>query len=153
MSTANTIRVTKAQKLEAIKGFLPEDCKKVFHGNDSKAAYTFDYDEAVAFIDKELGLLAKKNSGDKKMTADQKANEGYKEDIMEYLRSLPEFIETEDGKTVPHPGATCTDVLKNVPSLADFQVQKAAALLRQLKDATLVIPSKGKKGQTYFKVA
>lgn len=151
MSTTNTntVRVTKAQKLEAIKKFIPETASVTFPGDDKKAAYVFDHAEIMAFIDKELDLLSRKNSsGEKRPTETQEQNEKYKSDILDYLATLPEF----DDEDKPFPGATCSDVLKNVASLAGYQVQKPSSLLRQLRDAGKVVPN-SIKGRTYFKLA
>lgn len=147
----NIIRVTKAQKLEAIKSAIPADFRHVFpgatdaNGNTTKAAYVLDHDEAVAFIDKELALLAKKNSGDKKLTKDQEANEGYKELILDYLSKLPAEGEGSEG-------VTCTQMFKEIPAFAEYSPQKVSALCRQLKLAGL-ITSKEVKGKTLFSLA
>lgn len=147
-TNTNTVRVTKAQRLAAIRDMIPADACVTFPGTDDKAAYVFDHAEILAFIDKELTLLSKKNSSDKKQTEDQKQNEIYKADIIAYLATLPEF----DDDDKPFPGATCTDVLKNVASLADFQVQKPSALLKQLTTEGKVVPTTI-KGRTHFKLA
>lgn len=73
----------------------------------------------VEFIDRELELLAKKNSADKKPTAKQTANEVIKANILTVLT---------EGKVM-----TVTDLLKNVPDLpADMTNQRMSALLRQM---------------------
>lgn len=147
----NTIRVTKAQKLEAIKAIIPADFQHTFpgtidsNGNVIKAPYIFNHDEAVAFIDKELGMIAKKNSGDKKLTKDQEANEGYKDKILDYLSKLPTEGEGSDG-------VTCTQMFKEIPEFAEYSPQKVSALCRQLKMAGL-ITSKEVKGKTLFRLA
>lgn len=150
-TNSNAVRVTKIMKLEAIKGLIPETATITFPGDDKKAPYVFDHAEIMAFIDKELDQLARKNSsGDKKETEDQKAREQQKQDILDYLATLPEF--DDEGK--PFPGATCSDVLKNVPSMAGYQVQKPSGLLRQLREAKppkVVVTSI--KGRSYFKLA
>lgn len=140
-----TIRVTKAQKLDAIKRFISDDARHVFPGNDNKAAYVFDKNAMIAFIDEQIELLAKKNSGDRKQTADQKKNEEYKEKILDYLAGLPE---TDDKGNKIH-GATCSEIFKGIPDLAPFSPQKVSALMRQLKAATLVDGTEV-KGKMYF---
>lgn len=147
-TNTNTVRVTKAQKLAAIKDLIPENACVTFPGTDDKAAYMFDHAEILAFIDKELSLLSKKNSGSKKQTDEQKQREEQKQDIVAYLATLPEFDENDK----PYPGATCTDVLKNVASLADYQVQKPSSLLAQLRDEGKVIIT-SVKGRSHFKLA
>lgn len=147
MATDNTIiRVTKAQKLEVIKKFIPEDATHTFPGNENKAAYVFDYDAIIAFLDAELAQLAKKNSGDKKQTDQQKANEKIKDAICEYLDGLGV---DKDGN--PN-GATCTQIAKvvlNVQCPDEATPQKASSMCRLLKNDGRV-DSKEVKGKTYF---
>lgn len=127
-----TTRITKAMRFEDIKALLNGDT--VTHGTTIELA--------LEFIDKEMGLLARKNSGDKKQTALQKENEGYKELILEFLATLP-----SDSK-----GATCTEIAKGVPALTDFNNQKISALMRQLKLAERVVADEV-KGKTVFRLA
>lgn len=141
----NTIvRVTKAQKLAAIKGMIAKDASVTFQGNAEKGKqdYLFNYEEVIAFLDKELELLSKKNSGDKKLTVDQKKNEEYKADILDFLAGLP-----EDSK-----GVTCTEMSKKIPSLSEYGSQKVSALCRQLKEAGQVVANT-EKGRTLFALA
>lgn len=141
----NTIvRVTKAQKLAAIKGMIPEGVSVTFRGDSEKGKqdYLFNYAEVIAFIDKELELLSKKNSGEKKLTADQKKNEEYKTEIINFLSDLP-----EDSK-----GVTCTEMFKSIPSLNEHSSQKVAALCRQLKEAGQIVAN-NEKGKTLFALA
>lgn len=112
MATTNTVkRITKAQRFADIKALL--NGEDVTHGTT--------VEDAVKFIDAELALLAKKNSGDKKPTEKQKENEVYKAKILDFLRTQ------EDG-------VTCTEIQKAIPEFADFNNQKVAALMRQLYD-------------------
>lgn len=140
----NIIRVTKAQKLTAIKGMIPEDVSVTFKGDGEKGKqdYLFNYAEVIAFLDKELELLSKKNSGDKKLTAAQKENEKFKEDIVDFLTTLP-----ADSK-----GATCTEMFKKIPTLNEYSPQKVAALCRQLKEEGKVV-SHDEKGKALFALA
>ena len=104
-----TNRITKAQRFEDIKAML--------NGENVQRTSVAD---AVEFIDKELELLAKKNSAKSgKMTATQKANEGYREMILDFLATVSE-------------GVTCTEIAKGVPALNDFNNQKVSALMRGL---------------------
>lgn len=138
----NVIRVTKAQKFEVIKAALREDATHTFPGNEERAAYVFDHAEMVAFIDEQLDLLAKKNSGDKKLTKDQEKNQEVMELICNYLGNLPADKE----------GATCTQIAKDVLTSAcpdEATPQKASALCRLLKQAARV-DSKDVKGKTVF---
>lgn len=114
-TTVKAPRVTKDNRFEDIIALLTN--KEVKHGTT--------IEDALAFIAKERGLLAKKNSADKKPTKTQEENAGHKALILEFMR----------GQTA---GVTCTDIQKGVPEFADFNNQKVAALVRQLKDDGLV---------------
>ena len=71
------------------------------------------------FIAHELELLAKKNTSEKKPTAQQVANEGLKQTIMDVL--------TENGGLM-----TVTDVQKSCAELSELSNPRISALLRQL---------------------
>ena len=90
-----------------------------------------------AFIDHELELLAKKNSAEKKPTAQQVANEGLKSTIIEVL--------TDNGGLM-----TVTDVQKSCEELSALSNQRVSALLRQLKDDGKVERVEEKR-KAYFK--
>lgn len=126
------IRITKAQRFEDIKALL----------DGGKPTYGTTVEIAKGVLDHELELLAKKNSGDKKLTAAQQENEGYKAEILEYLHTIP----------ADSDGVTCTEILKAIPSLSAYQVQKVASLVRQLKLAGQVA-SKEVKGKSLFSIA
>ncbi len=129
MATTNTIkRVTKAQRFSDIKALL----------NGENVTYGTTVKEAVKFIDKELSLLAKKNSGEKKLTDKQKDNEGYKAQILDFLTN--------------NPGVTCTIIQKGIPEFAEFNNQKVAALVRQLTEAGQVVKVM-EKGKALFSLA
>ena len=89
----------------------------------------------VEFIDHEIGLLAKKNSAEKKPTAQQTANEGIKTAIVNGM---------EDGKAY-----TITDIIKSVPACADLTNQRVSALMRQLVESGEVIRTEDKR-KAYF---
>ena len=91
----------------------------------------------MEFIAHELELLAKKNTSEKKPTAQQVANEGIKQTIIDVL--------TENGGLM-----TITDIQKASADLADLSNQKLSALVRQLKDAGLVEKIEDKR-KSYFK--
>ena len=91
----------------------------------------------MEFIDHELELLAKKNSSEKKPTAQQVANEGIKQTILNVL--------AENGGLM-----TITDIQKASADLSDLSNQKLTALVRQLKDAELVEKVEDKR-KAYFK--
>lgn len=92
----------------------------------------------VEFINHELELLAKKNSSEKKPTAQQVANEAIKQAIV-------------DGMEHDH-FYTITDIQKNVPECAELSNQKITALVRQLKEDGLVVKTEDKR-KSYFSLA
>ena len=89
----------------------------------------------VAFIEHELELLAKKNSTDKKPTAQQVANEALKAAILEGM---------EEGKLY-----TITELMKAIPELADLTNQRVSALVRQMLNIS--IERIEDKRKAYFK--
>lgn len=80
--------------------------------------------DLVAFIDHELDLLAKKNSGEKKPTATQVANEGIKDTIVAVL---------SDGTP-----RTIGEICKADASLSELSSQRVSALVKQLRDGGIV---------------
>ena len=99
---ANSTKLTKAQKFAMLKE-IPAVKENA---------------TLVEFIDHELELLAKKNSADKKPTAQQTANDGIKAEILEGMA---------EGKLY-----TITDLIKEIPDCADLTNQRVSALVRQL---------------------
>ena len=96
-------------------------------GNYSKA-------EIVEKLNTMIVQLEKKSGSDRKPTAKQTENEGYKVLILEHLTSEKE---------------TVTDIMKAIPEFADFSNQKVAALVKQLLDNHL-IEKEVIKGRSYF---
>jgi hypothetical protein len=92
--------------------------------------------ELVKFINRELELLDKKNSADKKPTATQVANEALKNTILDYME--------------PSIGYTVTDVIKGVEECSELSNQKVSALMRALKDEGKVTKTEGKKTLFYL---
>ena len=74
----------------------------------------------VDFIKHEIELLDKKNASEKKPTAQQTANDGIKNDILNAMVEGERY--------------TITDLIKLVPTCADLTNQRVSALVRQLKD-------------------
>lgn len=128
----NKTRITKAMRFEDIKALL----------NGETVTYGTTVEQAVEFIDKEMGLLARKNSGDKKPIKTQQENEKYKVLICDFLANKPE----------EKKGYTCTEVIKLVPELNEFSTQKIAPLMRQLENAGKVAREEV-KGKTLFHLA
>ena len=80
--------------------------------------------------------ISKKNSAERKPTATQKANEGYKTAILDFM---------EVGKKY-----TITDLMKSVVELTDLSNQRVSALVRQLKDDGLVKRVEEKRKAYFF---
>jgi hypothetical protein len=97
---ANTKKMTKKDYFEQIK-----------------AKYNLSTDE-IAFIDHEIELLEKKNSADKKPTAQQVANESVKAAIVAGME--------------PNRLYTITDLIKEIPACADMTNQRVSAIVRQM---------------------
>ena len=94
-------------------------------------------EELVAKIDNELALLAKKNSAEKKPTAQQTANVGIMSAIVEGME--------------PNRLYTVTEIIKSVPACADLTNQRVSALLRQLVEGGKVKRTEDKR-KAYFQV-
>ena len=84
-----------------------------------KKNYNLTADE-IAFIDHELELLAKKNSAEKKPTAQQTANKGIADAIVDAMANEPNRL------------FTITDIIKSVPACAELTNQRVSAIVRQL---------------------
>ena len=99
---ANEKKMTKAQMFAQIK-----------------ANHNLSADEIV-FIDHELELLAKKNSAEKKPTAQQTANAEIANAIVAHLSAEPNRL------------FTITEIIKEVPECADLTNQRVSAIVRGL---------------------
>ena len=99
---ANEKKMTKAQMFAQIK-----------------ANHNLSADE-IAFIDHELELLAKKNSAEKKPTAQQTANAEIANAIVDHLSAEPNRL------------FTITEIIKEVPECADLTNQRVSAIVRGL---------------------
>ena len=128
-TTTTTKRITKAMRFADIKSLLAGEA---VHNGTS-------VEDALAFIDNEIALLAKKNTSDKKPTKTQEENENHKAHIIDFLSTQTE-------------GVTCTDVQKSVVEFADFNNQKIAALMRQLVNEGKVVKAMV-KGKAMFSLA
>ena len=83
--------------------------------------------------------FVKKNSAERKPTANQVENAGLKDTIVSYLY--------ETGVS-----ATITDLMKGVPELAELSNQKVSALVRQLVEEGKVLRTEEKR-KAYFSSA
>lgn len=90
------------------------------------------------FVAHEMELLAKKNAGEKKLTATQVANEGLKTAILKGMEANHFY--------------TVSDLMKAIPELADATNQKVSALLRQLVADGSVKRTEDKR-KAYFSLA
>lgn len=94
-------------------------------------------EKQITFIDHEIELLEKKSAnGTKKLTADQKANEVIKENILTAM---------ESGRAY-----TVSELMKDVGIESN---QKMSALLRQLVLAHKVVRTEDKRKAYFTKVA
>lgn len=90
------------------------------------------------FIERELELLAKKNSAEKKPTEKQTENAGIKDIIVEVL------TDEENGMTISAMQKKCAE-------LAEYSNQKISALVRQMILDGIVEKTE-EKGKAYFRL-
>jgi hypothetical protein len=119
---ANVKKMTKKDYFAIIKSAYPTDAP--------------NYDEVMAFIDHEVELLNKKNSADKKPTANQVANEGIKKAIVECME--------------PNRLYTITDLIKEVPACAELTNQRVSAIVRSMIGDT--VERVEEKRKAYFRL-
>jgi hypothetical protein len=120
-----TKKMTKATAWTIVKGIVENS------GHPQSA-------ELVEKIENELALLAKKNSAEKKPTAQQTANEGIKSAIVNGM--------------VANRAYTITDIIKEVPQCAELTNQRVSALMRQLVESGAVVRTEDKR-KAYFTLA
>ena len=89
------------------------------------------------FVEREMELLAKKNSGEKKLTVQQTENQKIKSLIL---------LAMEPGEKY-----TVTELAKRVPECAEFSNQRMNAIVKQLKDAGLIVRIEEKR-KAYFQL-
>ena len=99
-----TKKMTKKDYFAILRASYPETAK--------------DYDEVIAFIDHEVELLSKKNSAEKKPTAQQVANYGIKRAILNGMQENRLY--------------TITEIIKEIPECAELTNQRVSALIRQM---------------------
>ena len=117
-TTSSSVKLTKAQKFAMIAD-IPE-----VKNNPILAE----------FIAHEVELLSKKNSADKKPTAQQEANATIKADILGVMEANPKQL------------FTVSELLKKVPNLPDTMTnQRMSALVRQMVDAGSVKRTEDKR--------
>lgn len=113
----------------------------------NKITYATAIDFAINAIDNEEVIekltalkaqLAKKSSGERKPTATQKENVGFKE-------AIAMALEAEKNYTV-------TDIMKSVPEVANLSNQRVSALVRQLVADGVLVREEIKR-KAYFHLA
>ena len=119
-TTATTKKITKREKFEMLMTIAEVKANPILS----------------EFIERELELLAKKNSAEKKPTAQQAENEAIKETILENLTSR----------------MTISEMQKSIPDLAEYSNQKISALMRQLILEGLVKKVEDKRKSYFSKV-
>ena len=97
-----------------------------------------ELDRLTDFINHEIELLEKKNSGEKKPTAQQVANDAIRKEILDNM---------VEGKQY-----TITDIIKEIPACADLTNQRVSALMRQLIEDKMVVRTEDKR-KAYFSLA
>jgi len=115
---ANTKKMTKADYFKQIMANYPLTA------------------EEKAFVEHELELLAKKNSAEKKPTAQQVANANVADAIVAAM--------------VPGTLYTITDLIKQVPECADLTNQRVSAIVRGLIGTK--VERVEEKRKAYFRV-
>ena len=118
-NTTTSTKLTKAQKFAMLRA-IPAVANNAM---------------LVEFIDHEVELLTKKNSAEKKPTAQQVANAGIATAIIEGME--------------PNRLYTVTEVIKSIPACADLTNQRVSALLRQLVEGGKVKRTEDKR-KAYF---
>jgi hypothetical protein len=96
--------------------------------------------ELAEFIDGRIAQTVKKNSTERKPTAKQIENEGYKADILAWMDSGVTYA--------------AGDVLKGVPSVvaSGMSINRVSALLTQLCEAGAIVKTVDKR-KNYYTIA
>jgi hypothetical protein len=117
-TTSSSAKLTKAQKFAMIAN-IPEVANNPV---------------LAEFIAHEVELLTKKNSADKKPTAQQEANATIKADILAVMEANPNQL------------FTVSELLKKVPNLPDTMTnQRMSALVRQMVESGSVKRTEDKR--------
>ena len=133
-TNTKSVKFTKADRFTALSEFLSANPDVKFP--TAKGEITAE--EMGAFVAHELELLSKKNSSEKKPTAQQTANAGIQTAILENMEVNRLY--------------TITEIIKSVPECADLTNQRVSALIRQLVDAGKVVRTEDKR-KAYFSLA
>jgi len=82
--------------------------------------------------------VQKKNAAERKPTATQSANEGYKRAILARM---------QDGRAY-----TITDLLQEIPAISTLSNQRVSAIVRQMKDEGAIVREEVKRKAYFTKV-
>ena len=135
MANNTNKKLTQADHLNALLTYLEEHPSALFPC--PKGDITAE--QMVEFATRRLELLEKKNSAEKKPTAQQEANAAIKTAVLTTMA---------DGKK-----RTVTELLKDVDGLPeDMSNQRMSALVRQMVEAGLVMREEIKR-KAYFFIA
>lgn len=98
---------------------------------------SYAHEEDKEFIRHELSLLEKKNSAERKPTAKQTENEGFKSDILAWMEAGVQY--------------SVADIVKGVPSIVASGISgnRVTALLTQLREAGKVVRTEDKRKAFY----
>lgn len=134
MTNTNANKVTKLQKFEMLRNWITEiENAALDESIELTEGQPEELTMLIEFIDREMELLRnKRNKASGKPTKTQAANEGVKEQILETL-AAGRMTATEVGNAL------------------GISVQKASALLRQLKEENKVVRIEEKK-KVYFEL-
>jgi DNA-binding transcriptional ArsR family regulator len=134
MTNTNANKVTKLQKFEMLRNWITEiENAAIDESIELTEGQPEELTMLIEFIDREMELLRnKRNKASGKPTKSQKENEGVKEQILETL-AAGRMTATEVGNAL------------------GISVQKASALLRQLKEENKVVRIEEKK-KVYFEL-
>lgn len=91
--------------------------------------------DEIAFIAHEIELLENKKAGVRKPTANQKENENFKVEIVNYLENGEKF--------------SVTELTENIPALKGLTNQRVSAILKQMVDSGMVVKTYEKR-KAYF---
>ena len=119
------------------KGLIPMTEKKMTKREYFNRLLSYAHEEDKEFILHELSLLDKKNSAERKPTAKQTENEGFKADILAWME--PSIL------------YAVADIVKGVPSIVASGISgnRVTALLTQLKDAGKIVRTEDKRKAFY----
>lgn len=94
-------------------------------------------DDLVEFVDGRIAQLDKKNSAERKPTAKQTENAGFKADILAWME--------------PDESYVSADIVKGVPSIveAGLSAQRVSAMLTQLVNDGAIVKTVDKRKSVY----